>query len=266
VSLFDDHLVVVRGGGDLGSGVAWRLRRVGFPVVVLELARPLAIRRTVAFSTAVSRGTIEVEGVTGTLVDSADAVEAVSRDGQVAVLVAESVPSLPIGTLVDARLAKRRLDTTIDQAAFVVALGPGFVAGSDCHAVVETMRGHHLGRVVWSGSAAPDTGVPGHLGGATVRRVIHAERAGVVRWDVDFGESVRDGEAIGAIDGQPVVARLDGIVRGLIAPGPVAERWKIGDIDPRGDASVIHEISDKARSVAGGVLEAILVALDERRS
>lgn len=266
MSLFADHLVVVRGGGDLGTGVAWRLRRVGFPVVVLELARPLAVRRTVAFATAALDGRIVVDGVEAVRVaDPASAITS-ATPGRVPVLLADTLPGFPRPptVVVDARLAKRILDTRIDQAPFVVALGPGFVAGEDCHAVVETKRGHRLGRVIWEGPAAPNTGIPGELGGASADRVLRADDEGEITWTVDIGDLVDAGQAIGAIGGEPVTAPISGTVRGLIAAGPVEPGLKIGDIDPRGDATASTEISDKALSVAGGVLEAILVWLEDR--
>ena len=267
MTLFDGHLVVVRGGGDLGTGVAWKLATVGFPVVVLELARPLAVRRTVSFATAASDGRIVVDGIEAVRADDPSSAFALVDGGRVPVLVADAIPVFPVAphVVVDARLAKRVLDTRIDQAPFVVALGPGFVAGRDCHAVVETMRGHRLGRVIWEGAAAPNTGIPGHLGGATVDRVVRAEAAGDLSWIVDFGDLVEAGQQIGSIAGSPVRARIAGTVRGLIAPGPVEPGLKIGDIDPRSDPTASTEISDKSRSVAGGVLEAILVWLSDRR-
>ncbi len=262
---FSDHLVVVRGGGDLGSGVIWRLRRVGFPVVVLELERPLTVRRTVAFSSAVDQARIVIDGIEGVRVSSTEAALETTRRGAVPVLVSANVPSLPapISTLVDARLAKRALDTTIGQAAFVVGLGPGFVAGRDCHAVIETMRGHRLGRVIWNGPAAPNTGVPGEIGGASAERVLRASVDGVLEWNVDFGDLVEAGQVLGKIDDTPVEARLGGTVRGLIQPGPVSIGLKIGDVDPRFDPNAIHQISDKALSIGGAVLEAVLVRLGD---
>ena len=254
-------LVVVRGGGDLGSGVIWRLRRAGFPVIVLELERPLTIRRTVAFSSAVLDGRVEIDGIEGILVESpGDAVEA-TRRGVVPVLISEAVPAfpVPVSVLIDARIAKKALDTRIGQAPFVVGLGPGFVAGVHCDAVVETKRGHHLGRVIWDGSAAPDTGVPGELGGAAAERVIHAGAAGQLTWQVGFGEMVEAGQRLGSIGDMPVTTKIGGIVRGLIAPGEVTMGLKIADVDPRPDPDMIEHISDKALAVGGGALEAVLV-------
>lgn len=257
------HLVVVRGGGDLGSGVIWRLRRVGFPVVVLELERPLTVRRTVAYSSAVTEGSITIDGIEGRRIESPDAAITTAHAGTVAVLVAPEIPPfpVPISVLVDARLAKRKLDTTRGQAPFVVALGPGFDAGVDCDAVVETMRGHRLGRVIWHGPAAPNTGVPGEIGGASAERVLRAGRDGSLRWDVTFGDVVEAGQLLGWIDDGVVSAQIDGTVRGLLLPGPVTAGLKIGDIDPRFDPAAIDQISDKALSIGGGVLEAALVWL-----
>lgn len=258
-----NHLVVVRGGGDLGSGVIWRLSRVGFPVVVLELERPLTVRRTVAYSSAITEGGITIDGIEGRNVRSADEAADTALTGVVAVLAAASLPSFPIqpSVLVDARLAKQLLDTTIAQAPFVVGLGPGFSAGTDCDAVVETMRGHRLGRVIWDGHAAPNTGVPGDIGGASADRVLRSERDGVLEWDADFGDVVEPGHVLGTVDDGPVAAKIAGTVRGLLLPGPVTAGLKIGDVDPRFDPAAIHEISDKALSIGGGVLEAVLVWL-----
>ena len=260
-----DHLVVVRGGGDIGSGVIWRLRRVGFPVVVLELHRPLTVRRTVAFSSAVSNGRIEIDGIGGVLVDSPEKALSTATQGTVPLLVSEDIPTFPspISVLVDARLAKRPLDTTIAQAPLVVGLGPGFVAGRDCDAVIETMRGHRLGRVIWDGSAAPNTGIPGEIGGAGADRVLRATIDGVLDWTTDFGDLVEAGQVLGTIDDTPLRAKIGGTVRGLIQPGPVEIGLKIGDVDPRFDPHAIHQISDKALSIGGAVLEAVLVRLDD---
>jgi len=262
VTDFSDHTVIVRGGGDIGTGVIWRLRRVGFPVVVLELERPLTVRRTVSFSTAVTDGSIVIDGVEGIRVLSMADAMATSTDGVVPVLVSPQLPEDPVSVVVDARLAKRNLGTSMDQAPFVVALGPGFSAGDDCHAIVETKRGHDLGRVIWEGPAAPNTGVPGLIGGASADRVLHADIAGALTWDVTFGDIVEKDQAIGTIDGRPIHSKVGGTVRGLLLQGPVAAGLKIADIDPRADAAAIHHISDKSLSVAGGVLEAVLVWLD----
>ncbi|HVA85464.1 MAG TPA: molybdenum hydroxylase, partial [Candidatus Saccharimonadales bacterium] len=169
---------------------------------------------------------------------------------------------VPVSVLVDARIAKNALDTRVGQAPFVLGLGPGFVVGVHCDAVIETMRGHRLGSVIWNGSAVPNTGIPGELGGASAERVIRAEAAGHLAWDVGFGETVEAGQRLGTIGDVPVTARIGGTVRGMIAPGEVTPGLKIGDVDPRPDAGMIAHISDKALAVGGGALEAVLVWLN----
>jgi len=260
-----NHVIIVRGGGDIGSGVIWRLRRVGFPVIVTELERPLTIRRTVAFSTAVTEGSITIEGIDGVRVTSGAEALDVAATGSVPVLISPEIPDVGASVVVDARLAKRNLGTSRDQAPFVVALGPGFSAGGDCDAIIETMRGHDLGRVIWDGPAIPNTGVPGVIGGESGKRVIHAPLSGDLTWDAHFGEDVAEAQQLGRIDDTPVMSATAGTVRGLLADGPVTEGLKIADIDPRFDPSAIGRISDKALSVGGGVLEAILVWLDSLR-
>lgn len=260
--LFGDRLVVLRGGGDLATGVAFRLHRAGFPVIILELAKPLTVRRPVAFSTAVDADRVSVEGITGLRVDTLEAAIRTARDGVVPVLVSPSLPEVAASVVVDARMAKRRDDTTIGDAPLVVALGPGFTAGIDCDAVVETMRGPRLGRVIWQGAAAANTGVPGMLGGRSRQRVLRTEIGGTVGWKVAIGDLVQAGRDLGTVDGEPIVATVDGVVRGLIAPGrEVAPGVKIGDIDPRGDLAACFEISDKALAVGGGVVEAVFTWL-----
>ncbi len=261
--LFGEHLVVVRGGGDLATGVVYRLRAAGFPVVVLELAHPLAIRRPVSVASAVSEGHMVVDGLEATRVgDVAEAIEAANK-GVVAVLVSSALPDVPASVVVDARLAKRNIDTSIDDAPLVVALGPGFVAGTDCHAAVETMRGHSLGRVIWEGSPIPNTGEPGMIGGKTSERVVRSGRPGHLRWNVAIADAVSADDVIGDIDGEPIRSRINGVVRGLLAAGYEVEAgWKVADIDPRADTSACFEISDKSLAVGGGVLEAVLTWLD----
>jgi len=266
--LFEDRLVVIRGGGDLATGAAHAIHRAGFPVVVLELAQPLAIRRRVAFASAVKETDVVVDAtdpVVGRLADTPTEAVAVARGGSVAVLVSPEVPDFdePIAVLVDARLAKRNIDTTIDQAPLVIALGPGFTAGENCHAVIETARGHSLGRIIWDGSALPDTGRPGSLGGVSADRVVRAPGAGVVAWDVDIGDRVEAGDRLGTVGVVPVSATISGVVRGLITPGSDAhEGLKIADVDPRGDRTACDNMSDKARLVGAGVLQATLTRLN----
>lgn len=262
--LFSEHLVVIRGGGDLGTGVAYRLTRAGFPVVVLEIAEPLAIRRPVAAASAVAEGRVEIEGLEARRVETAQAAGELARSGAIAVLVSPGL-SAELGQfgVVDARLAKRNIDTRMDQAPCVVGLGPGFTAGVDCHAVVETMRGHHLGRVIWEGPATPNTGEPGLVGGVAAQRVVRAPADGLVSWSVTIGDLVSAGQSLGRSGDAEMAAPIDGVVRGLIAPGhSVRAGTKVADIDPRANPAACFEISDKALAVGGGVVEAILTELD----
>ncbi len=253
-----DSLCLLRGGGDLATGVAWRLTRAGMAVVVAELADPLTIRRTVALSSAVTDGVVDVEGMVGRLADDPDRAVHVAFTGEVGVVVCPKLPDIGADVVVDARVAKRNIDTSIDDASLVVGLGPGFTAGVDCHAVVETMRGPHLGRVIWEGAASPDTGTPGSLGGADAERVLRAPVDGEAGWDVQIGDRVRAGQTLGSVGEVPVRAGVAGLVRGLIRDGrQVSAGLKIGDIDPRPDARC-DQISDKALAVGGGVLEAVM--------
>lgn len=252
------ELVLFRGGGDLATGAVWRLWRARFPIVVCELAQPLTVRRTVSVSSAVTSGSVTVEGMPAQLAESAAHAVDLAGRGIVAVLVSPHVPAIPHEVLVDARLAKRNIDTTLADAPLVVALGPGFEAGVDAHAVVETMRGPRLGRVMWSGTAEPNTGVPGEVGGKGAERVVRAPAAGAVSWLVDIGDRVAATQAMGGVGGCTVTAPFYGVVRGLIANGTeVPAGLKIADVDPRVDVDC-HEISDKALAVGGGVLEAVL--------
>ena len=261
-------LVVVRGGGDLATGVVWRLRACGFPVIVLELPGPLTVRRSVALSTAVHQGRVEIEGQTdaqlvGVRVSSFDEACALAGGGDVVpVLISPSLPAPgEFSVIVDARLAKSALDCRIDDAAFVVGLGPGYVVGEHCHAAVETQRGPRLGRVLWNGTPEPNTGTPGTVGGRSTERVLRSPVDGEVRWDTDIGDLVKRGKTLGSVVGVrqrvPVLAPFDGLIRGLIIEGAnVRVGLKIGDVDPRVDVNP-HEISDKALAIGGGVVEAV---------
>jgi xanthine dehydrogenase accessory factor len=253
---------VVKGGGDLGSGVAWRLHRCGFRVLVAETARPTAIRRAVAFASAVYDGAISVDDVTAQLAADEAGVAAAWDSDQVPVVVdpgAALVDHLRPRAVVDAIMAKANTGTRISDAPIVVALGPGFTAGHDCHAVVETNRGHNLGRVILEGSAEPNTGVPGIVGGKSARRVLKAPTAGVFRGVRAIGDLVAEGEVVAYVQEESIRARLDGVVRGLLHDGlQVKAGMKVGDVDPRGVVDHCFSISDKALAVAGGVVEAIL--------
>lgn len=255
-------ITVVKGGGDLGTGVAWRLARCGFRVLVTEAPQPTAIRRTVAFASAVYEGSITVDGITARRVEDEAGIRAVWEADEIPVVVdpgAEWVRRLNHPVVVDAIMAKRNTGTRITDAPIVVALGPGFVAGVDCHAVVETSRGHHLGRVILEGSAEPDTGIPGEVGGESARRVLRAPVAGVFRGVRAIGDRVRAGEVVAYVEDTPIVSQLDGVLRGLLHDGlTVQPRMKVGDVDPRTVVAHCFTISDKALAIGGGVLEAIL--------
>ena len=265
--LFKDHLVVIRGGGDLATGTIFRLRRAGFPVLVLELEKPLSIRRTVAVASAVIEDRALIEDLDAIRIDDIDEALEVAKSGAIPVLVSPTLVQLPWepSVVVDARIAKRNIDTTINDAPFVIGLGPGFTVGVDCHAVVETMRGHYLGRVIWDGEATPNTGEPGLIGGKSTERVVRAPTFGVLSWKVNIADIVAAGDVLGDINGVPIRSRIGGVVRGLLAPGyEVDWDWKLADIDPRADASACFEISDKALSIGGGVVEATLTWLNSK--
>ena len=260
-------VVVVRGGGDLATGTIFMLHRAGFHVLVLESEAPSAIRRTVAFCEAVYEGVMTVEGITARLIEAPEDAQKAWEKGEVAVMVdpegACLTPLLPgVVSVVDAIMAKRNLGTRMDMAPFVIALGPGFTAGVDCHAVVETMRGHNLGRVYYEGSAMPNTGVPGLIAGHDRDRVIHAEAEGIFTARARIGDVVKAGDLIGQIDGFNVTATIDGVLRGLLRNGyPVTRGFKLADIDPRAEEREnCYTISDKARCIGGGVLCAVLAA------
>lgn len=260
--LFKDYPILLRGGGDLATGVAYRLHKAGFPLVVLELPAPLVVRRPVALASAVFEGEIEVEGLEARRVTSYTYALDLASSGLVPVLASPELPDDYRPSeffLVDARMAKRKLDTRREQARLVIGLGPGFTAGVDCHAVVETMRGHRLGRVIWAGSALPNTGTPGVVAGKGAERVLRAPGAGRIRWRTAIGDKVRKGQVLGAVGDLPVVAPFSGVVRGQIAHETmVTPGLKIGDVDARADVEACFTISDKSLAIGGGVVEAVL--------
>lgn len=253
---------MIRGAGDIASGVALRLWRAGMRVVMTEIARPTTIRRTVAFSDAVTNGEQRVEDVLARRAMDADEARALLCAGILPVLVdpdCASLARLRPDALVDAILAKRNLGMTILDAPVVVGVGPGFTAGVDCHAVVETMRGHTLGRVYYEGAALPNTNVPGLIGGFAGERVLRAPADGVFTGVRSIGERVEAGETVGSVDGVPMQSTISGVLRGLLADGVTVKKgMKSGDVDPRGEAAYCDTASDKALAVGGGVLEAIL--------
>lgn len=257
-----EKLVVIKGAGDLASGVAHRLWRAGFHVIMTEIPQPTVIRRTVAFAEAVYQGSVMVEDLKGRLVRNSEEALKVASHDEVAVLIdpqAGVIEDLRPQVVVDAIMAKTNLGTTIHQAPIVVALGPGFRAGRDAHAVIETMRGHYLGRVIFQGEALPNTGVPGEVDGYSHERVLRSPAEGLFQGLKEIGAQVQAGETVALVGGIPVVAAINGVLRGMLHDGLwVTKGMKVGDVDPRAKREYCFTISDKARAVAGGVLEAIL--------
>lgn len=254
--------VLIRGAGDIASGIALRLHRAGMQVVMTDLPAPTAIRRTVCFSQAILLGEMTVEDVTARRADSVEEAESLLRRGLIPVLADPDCAcraQLRPDALVDAILAKRNLGTKIDDAPVVVGIGPGFTAGEDCHAVVETMRGHTLGRVIYSGSALPNTNIPGLIGGFAGERVLRAPCDGIFTAVHRIGDTVEEGETIGFVEGQPMKCTISGVLRGVLDDGvPVKKGMKSGDVDPRCKPEYCTTISDKALAVGGGVVEAVL--------
>ena len=261
------NLIIVRGGGDLATGTIYKLKKSGFQVLILEVQNPSAIRRNVAFCEAVYQGTQTVEDMTCYLVESVEQAEQFINEGKLCVLVdpmGESIARLKPLAVIEAILAKKNLGTNRNMAPVTLALGPGFAAGEDVDAVIETKRGHNLGRVLWEGTAAPNTGIPGVIGGYGKERVIHCPAKGILRNVKKITDTVSRGEVIAVVETEEgnvsVKATLDGILRGLIRDGyPVHVGFKMADIDPRAEEyENCFTISDKARCIAGGVLEALL--------
>jgi xanthine dehydrogenase accessory factor len=238
-------------------------------VVVTELAHPTVIRRAVAVASAVYEGQVEVEGLVARLVESDEEIRTALAAGHVPVAIdpqGEVITRLRPTVVVDAIMAKRNTGTKITDAPIVIGLGPGFTAGVDVHAVIETNRGHNLGQVILSGSAEADTGVPAPTAGFTVERVLRAPCEGIFKGERRIGDPVEAGEVVASVAGQPVVAKIAGVVRGLLADGLLVKAGaKVGDVDPRGIREHCFTISDKARAIGGGVLEAILYLLRTMR-
>ena len=255
-------LVVIRGAGDLATGIALRLWRAHIRVVMTDIERPTAIRRTVCFSQAIVHGETSVEDVTAKRAASPENALEILKAGCIPVLAdpeGACIPALEPDAVVDAILAKKNLGTKISDAPVVVGVGPGFAAGVDCHAVVETMRGHYLGRVIHEGTAIPNTGIPGLIGGFAGERVLRAPADGVFHQMLDIGAQVKMGDVAATVNGQPMTCTLDGVLRGILADGtPVFKGMKAGDIDPRCEIKHCYCASDKALAVGGGVLEAVL--------
>lgn len=258
----NDIVVLIRGGGEMASGVAWRLHQCGFKILITETNQPLAVRRQVAFCEAVYDGKMIVEGVEALLIDDPDDRFRIWAEGKIPLLIdpnCESKEKIEPQVLVDGILAKKNVGTSLTDAPLVIALGPGFEVGKDAHYVVETNRGHHLGRLLSSGRAEPDTGTPGPIQGITTERVLRASADGTFQSRVEIGAQIKKGEVVGTVAGEPVLAEIDGVLRGLIHEGlKVTQGLKIGDIDPRGKKAYCFTISEKALALGGAVLEGIL--------
>jgi len=258
----NEYLIVIRGAGDIATGVAYRLHMCGFRLLMLETARPTVIRRAVAFASAVFEKSVEVEGVRAVLSENLQQIETAWERGEVPVIVDESCAILgrvKVHVLIDATISKRNIGTKRGMADITIGLGPGFVAGDDVDAVIETLRGHELGRAIYKGSAAHDTGVPGEIAGFSRERIVRASAEGRVRHVCNIGDIVTKGQTVAYVDKVRVAAPIDGVLRGIIHDGVYVKRgMKMGDVDPRGEVRNCFTISEKALAVAGGVLEAIL--------
>ncbi|WP_166484771.1 selenium-dependent molybdenum cofactor biosynthesis protein YqeB [Clostridium cuniculi] len=255
-------MILIKGAGDLATGIAYRLKKSGFDIVMTEIDKPTTVRRTVAFSQAVFDNEIVIEGIKGVKVNNINEIYKEINQGNIPIIIdekAEIIKELRPDVVVDAIIAKKNLGTSIDDAPIVIGVGPGFEAKVDCHLVVETKRGHYLGKVIEEGSAIPNTGVPGNIGGYTKERIIRASSNGKIKPVVSIGDFVKKGDIVAYVDGVEVLAQIDGIVRGMLQEGiEVFKGMKSGDIDPRCEKDHCFTISDKARSIGGGVLEAIM--------
>lgn len=260
-SKLNRKLVVVRGAGDLATGVITALYSAGYSVVATETEKPTVIRRTVSFAEGIWTGAQTIEGVESRLCRTKDECLEAVKDGKVALIVdrdGDIIKELRPAVVVDAILAKKNMGTSLDMAPFVVALGPGFTCGIDCSVVIETMRGHSLGRIIREGSAIPNTGVPGIIGGKGKERVMHTPSSGVFRENAAIGDIVSKGDIIGYVDDTPLYASIDGKLRGLLHSGlEVPEHFKAADIDPRGEEVDHTTISDKARAIGSSVVVAV---------
>jgi xanthine dehydrogenase accessory factor len=261
--------VLIRGGGDLASGVALRLIRCGFNVFITELAQPLAVRRSVAFSDAVYNNSTTIEGFEARLAQNFDEAIALITQGIIPVIIdpdALIINDYNPDIIVDGRMLKTKSDFFIDSDfPIIIGLGPGFESGINCHAVIETNRGHRLGRVLWEGCAEMNTGMPEEIHGQRGERVLRSPENGMFLSDLSIGDYVLKGQVLFSVNNQSVQAPFSGFVRGLIHNGLTVTRGlKVGDIDPRNEPFLINNVSDKALAIGGGVLEAILSCKDLR--
>jgi xanthine dehydrogenase accessory factor len=263
LSRLNELLIWIKGAGEMASAVAWRLYMANIrKIIMTDISRPLAVRRKVSFCEAVYDGHATVQAISAERIESADDAVKMWKKGKIAVMVdqkGEAVAGLMPHVVVDAILAKTNTGTTISEAPLVIGMGPGFIAPKDVHLVIETNRGHDLGRIITSGCAEKNTGIPGAIGGLTKERVLRAPSDGLFSANCAIGDRIRKNDTIGMVADQPVKAQIEGAVRGLIRDGiDVSKGLKIGDIDPRAQTAYCFTISDKARAISGSVLEAIL--------
>ncbi len=263
--MFSEKRIVIKGAGDLATGVAARLWRSGFPVTMTEIEQPLTVRRSVSLSDAVYEGEASVEDMTARLVKSRDEILEALDDRLIPVIVdpeAKIVKEIAPFAVIDAIMAKKNIGTRMDDAEFVVGLGPGFTAGKDVHAVVETKRGHTLGRVIRQGAAIPNTGIPGEVKGLGSVRVVRAPAPGIFKGVLSIGTHVQEGDIVAYAGDTPIPAPISGMLRGLLHDGVFVEKGlKSGDVDPRDNKESCWTVSDKALAIGGGVLEAVLMAI-----
>jgi len=258
-----DLVILIRGAGEMASGVAHRLFQSHFKICMMEIPHPLAVRREVSFCEAIYEAEKEVEGVRAKLLSKPEGIASVWKESKIPLLIdpeGEKMRNfLKPDVLIDAILAKKNLGTQISDAPLVIGLGPGFTAGKEVHVVVETNRGSNLGRVILNGTAEPDTGIPGEVGGYTIERVLRTMKKGIFHPHKSIGDRVNKGSVVAVVDDFPVIAKVSGVVRGLLREGAeVKKGMKVGDVDPRGKRDLCFYISEKARAIGGGVLEAIL--------
>jgi xanthine dehydrogenase accessory factor len=258
-----DLIVLIRGAGEMASGVAYRLHRSHFKICMLEIPHPIAVRREVSFCEAVYNSEKEVEGVWAKSVSTKEKIASIWKREEIPIIVDPDGTGvrhfLKPDVLIDAIMAKKNLGTRMNDAPLVIGLGPGFTAGKDVHVVIETNRGHDLGKVILNGTAESDTGIPGVIGGFAVERVLRTIKKGIFHPHKSIGERVNKGSVVAVVDDFPVIAGISGVIRGLLREGiEVKKGMKVGDVDPRGKKEVCFTISDKARAIGGGVLEAIL--------
>jgi xanthine dehydrogenase accessory factor len=256
-------VIGIKSGGEIGSGIACRLFKANIKkIFIMDIPNPLAVRRKVAFCEAIHDGKIIVERVEANKIDSPDEIQQTWDKNKIPVIVDPNwncIKTIKPHVIVDAIIAKRNLGTSMEEAPLTIGLGPGFEAGKDVHIAIETNRGHNLGRVISKGCPEPNTGIPGETKGFTIERVLRAPCAGIFRSDLEIDAMIKKDQVVGHVNGDPVIAQIDGVLRGQIRTGTkVGEKLKIGDIDPRGEKNNCITISEKARSIGGSILEAVL--------